>query len=117
MSIADNSRSSKSGPKKKFTARNRETDLSSIAESGSPATSGVFEEAIAAKPPVKGVSSDEKYQLIAEAAYFRSEKRSFAPGYEVEDWLAAEAEIDSKLSGFNASIGSQSNVDKRPRRR
>lgn len=31
--------------------------------------------------------------MIAEAAYFRAEKRGFAPGHELEDWLAAEAEI------------------------
>jgi hypothetical protein len=35
--------------------------------------------------------------LIAEAAYFRAEKRGFAPGHEVEDWLAAEADVDAKL--------------------
>ena len=31
--------------------------------------------------------------LIAERAYFRAEKRGFAPGHELEDWLAAEREI------------------------
>jgi hypothetical protein len=35
--------------------------------------------------------------LIAEAAFFRAEKRAFAPGHEVEDWLAAESEVDAKL--------------------
>jgi hypothetical protein len=30
---------------------------------------------------------------IAERAYYRAEKRGFAPGYELEDWLAAEREI------------------------
>ncbi len=27
------------------------------------------------------------------AAFFRAERRGFAPGHEFEDWLAAEAEI------------------------
>ena len=31
--------------------------------------------------------------MIAEAAYFRAEKRGFAPGYEIADWLEAEEEI------------------------
>jgi hypothetical protein len=31
--------------------------------------------------------------MIAERAYYRAEKRGFAPGYELEDWLAAEREI------------------------
>jgi hypothetical protein len=30
---------------------------------------------------------------IATAAYFRAERRGFTPGGEVDDWLAAEAEI------------------------
>ena len=30
---------------------------------------------------------------VALAAYFIAEKRGFAPGHELEDWLAAEAEI------------------------
>jgi hypothetical protein len=34
---------------------------------------------------------------IAEAAYFRAEKRNFAPGAEVDDWLAAEQQIMEHL--------------------
>lgn len=43
------------------------------------------------------VDQEQRMALIAEAAYFRAEKRSFAAGHEVEDWVAAEAEIDAKL--------------------
>ena len=35
--------------------------------------------------------------LPAEAAFFRAEKRGFSPGHEMEDWLAAESEVDAKL--------------------
>lgn len=38
--------------------------------------------------------SPERLRMIAEAAYFRAERRGFAPGGEAEDWLAAETEID-----------------------
>ena len=31
---------------------------------------------------------------VALAAYFIAEKRGFEPGHELDDWLAAEAEID-----------------------
>lgn len=31
--------------------------------------------------------------MIAEAAYYRAERRGFAPGHELEDWLQAEAEL------------------------
>ena len=37
---------------------------------------------------------DTRLSRIAEAAYYRAELRGFATGYELEDWLAAEAEID-----------------------
>jgi hypothetical protein len=37
---------------------------------------------------------DEKHRMIAEAAYYRAEKRGFAGGDPVEDWLAAEAEVE-----------------------
>jgi hypothetical protein len=43
------------------------------------------------------VGLEHRAALIAEAAFFRAEKRAFAPGSEVEDWLAAEAEVDAKL--------------------
>jgi hypothetical protein len=37
--------------------------------------------------------------MIAEAAYFRAQLRGFLPGHEIEDWLAAEAEVDRQLAG------------------
>lgn len=37
------------------------------------------------------------HQMIADAAYFRAEKRGFASGHEIEDWLAAEKEIVNHL--------------------
>jgi hypothetical protein len=47
----------------------------------------------ASTKPVESFT-DERRIRIALAAYYRAERRGFAPGYEVEDWLAAEAEID-----------------------
>jgi hypothetical protein len=35
-------------------------------------------------------------ERIAEIAYFRALARGFEPGHELEDWLAAEAEIDKR---------------------
>ena len=42
---------------------------------------------------------DPRQTAIAEAAYFRAERRGFAPGHELEDWLAAEREIEGRLIG------------------
>ncbi|MBW4052272.1 MAG: DUF2934 domain-containing protein [Proteobacteria bacterium] len=43
------------------------------------------------------VSGDARRAMIEQAAYLRSERRGFTPGGEVEDWLAAEAEVDALL--------------------
>lgn len=40
------------------------------------------------------LSPGERLRMIEMAAYFRSERRGFAPGHEFEDWVAAEAEIE-----------------------
>ena len=42
-------------------------------------------------------SSTDMQAWIAEAAYYRAERRGFQPGLENDDWLAAEAEIQSRL--------------------
>lgn len=41
--------------------------------------------------------------MIATAAYFRAQKRDFAAGHELEDWLAAESEVDAVLHTGNGS--------------
>lgn len=41
--------------------------------------------------------------MIAEAAYYKAEKRSFKPGYELRDWLEAKKEIVRMVYGDQAS--------------
>jgi hypothetical protein len=55
----------------------------------------------------KGTASEslgesERRRLIAEAAYFKAERRGFAAGGELEDWIEAEAEIDALLDSRGA---------------
>lgn len=45
--------------------------------------------------PSSGDDDYSRQQMIAEAAYFRAEQRSFAPGNEISDWLLAETDVDS----------------------
>lgn len=53
---------------------------------------------VRAKPAfTQFVGPETRAALIAEAAYFRAQKRGFAAGHENEDWLAAEAEVDANL--------------------
>lgn len=59
--------------------------------------------AVAAKPSMGNtqvrpgsappLDARERDRLIALAAYFRAEKRGFAPGCELQDWVEAEAEV------------------------
>ncbi len=45
------------------------------------------------------VTPEQRYQMIAEAAYYLAERRNFQLGDPVQDWLQAEAEIDRRLAG------------------
>lgn len=53
------------------------------------------------------VSSDQREQMIAEAAYYRALQRGFSGGDPVEDWLQAEREIN----GIEAPEGSPSSTN------
>lgn len=61
------------------------------AEAGKPATPS------AGASTAIAVSEDARRAMIAQAAYLRAERRGFTPGGELEDWMAAEAEVDALL--------------------
>lgn len=44
---------------------------------------------------VTGGDACPREQMIAEAAYFHAERRGFAPGNEMSDWLQAEADVEA----------------------
>lgn len=48
------------------------------------------------------IDAEMRRRMVADAAYYRAEARGFTTGYELEDWQAAEAEIDHLLrqAGF-----------------
>jgi hypothetical protein len=50
-------------------------------------------------------SESERRALIATEAYFLAERRNFAAGHEVEDWLAAEAEVNARLAHVRRLVG------------
>ena len=43
------------------------------------------------------IRDGERQAMISQAAYYRAERRGFEPGHEVEDWLAAEQDIERIL--------------------
>jgi hypothetical protein len=42
--------------------------------------------------------SESRAARIAEAAYWRAERRGFTAGQELDDWLAAEKEVDEDIA-------------------
>jgi hypothetical protein len=43
------------------------------------------------------IGPDLRHRMISEAAYYRYAERGYADGYDIDDWTAAEAEIDHLL--------------------
>jgi hypothetical protein len=61
---------------------------------------------LASASPLSNVSlhivprvSEDRGASIARAAYLIAARRGFTPGHELEDWLAAENEVDQRLAG------------------
>jgi len=44
------------------------------------------------------ITPEQRFNMIAEAAYFMAEKRGFSSGDPASDWLCAESEIDQTLT-------------------
>lgn len=51
----------------------------------------------AAAEAIQTISDDERYAMIAEAAYLLAEQRGFGGDAALDDWLRAEAEISARL--------------------
>ncbi|HVL58766.1 MAG TPA: DUF2934 domain-containing protein [Burkholderiaceae bacterium] len=47
---------------------------------------------------------EERHQMISRIAYFRAEVRGWAPGGEIDDWLAAEREFEQALQRLEDQI-------------
>jgi hypothetical protein len=50
---------------------------------------------VQALPPVTAPDEHPHTAMVAEAAYYLAEKRGFAPGRELDDWLQAEDQIEA----------------------
>ena len=51
------------------------------------------------KPSSLDITPEERWKMVAVAAYHKAEKRNFEPGYELQDWTESENEIDKFLHG------------------
>ncbi len=57
------------------------------------------------------LDDDSRRAMIAEAAYYRAERRGFAPGFEWEDWLQSENEIDTQYQDMSNQASSTRGAD------
>lgn len=53
------------------------------------------------------ITPDERHRMVAEAAYYRAEQHGFNPDRHMEDWLAAEAEVDTLLENITHQVDSE----------
>jgi hypothetical protein len=67
------------------------------AETATPAPVVPFIRPLVISTELAKISPEERHRMICDAAYLRAERRGFAPGHEVADWLEAESEIDALL--------------------
>src|SRR5512145_160088 len=56
----------------------------------------------APKVPAASAVPVDRDEMVRVAAYFRALRRGFAPGYEVADWLEAQAEVDEIIGAVAA---------------
>ena len=50
------------------------------------------------------VSAEDRWRMIAEAAYYRAENRGFVGGDMADDWMQAAAEIDNMLQALGCTV-------------
>jgi hypothetical protein len=82
-------------PGKKTTKRKTATAASELTDG---AVMEVLEAAQSEMAGSMNIDPDARRQLVAAEAYFRAERRGFTAGNELEDWVAAERAVDSRLA-------------------
>jgi len=58
----------------------------------------VAKKTTARKAQRKAVTPEQRYRLVAEAAFLKAEQRGFEGGDPVQDWLDAEQEVEGSLT-------------------
>jgi hypothetical protein len=63
----------------------------------------VLKSAQSVRAVTTSIDPEVRRQLVAAEAYFLAERRGFAAGHELEDWVAAEAAVDSQRQEMQAA--------------
>jgi hypothetical protein len=61
------------------------------------------EQSVIEAQPVSEPVLNNRISEIAQAAYYKAERRGFIPGYEIEDWLEAELEVEKATVGLDGA--------------
>jgi hypothetical protein len=85
-------------------ATRRNADLPRSPDPGPPQSSDTLgsDSSPTTRSPTE-VCADARELMIARAAYVLAEARGFDPGHDLEDWFAAQAEVDAVLAA--AEVG------------
>ncbi len=93
----------KSSPKKKAASKKKVVKKASVKKAS--VKKAASKKAMRKNAPSKkaaskqsSVSYQQRYQMIAEAAYLIAEKQDFTPGNEIDNWLQAEQQIDDWIT-------------------
>jgi hypothetical protein len=79
----------------KVTKRKTRKAVSELA--GNNTTMAVLESSALKTNGTAAIGPEMRRKLVAAEAYFFAERRGFAAGNEVADWVAAEVVVDSRL--------------------
>jgi hypothetical protein len=79
-----------------------------LAPREAPPASDAKQAAVARMPrrskPAAAGNGEDRLRLIAEAAYYRAAQRGSTPGRELDDWLAAEIDVDALLGDDRRAV-------------
>lgn len=95
------SRSAASKKKKtarKKTATARKTAAKGAKKKATTAKKTAAKKTVARKARRNALTPEQRYRLVAEAAFLKAEQRGFVGGDPVQDWLEAEREVESSLT-------------------
>ena len=80
----------------KSRARPRKTAAKTAAKTALKKAAPAKTAAVRRPPKTAPSVPPDRESMVRIAAYLRAERRGFAPGYEIEDWLAAETEVSAR---------------------
>ena len=81
--------------------KHRETNQSVARAMSWTAQPGPSDGQVASAPTIN-FDEERHHRMIEEAVYFISEHRGISEGFELDDWLSAEAEVKQKLESLQS---------------